>query len=41
MRKILKRIAFGIPILLLAGLIFVVVSSYLEHQQLIEQEQVA
>jgi pimeloyl-ACP methyl ester carboxylesterase len=40
-RKVLKRIAVGISILLLAGLTFVVVSSYLEHRQLIEEEKTA
>lgn len=40
-RKILKRIAVGISILLLVSLTFVVVSSYLEHRQLIEEEKAA
>lgn len=40
-KKILKWTAIGIPVLLLASIAFVVLSSYLEHRQLIEQETAA
>ncbi len=39
MKKILKYILIGIPILIIAGIAFVVGGSYFEHQELVEQEK--
>ncbi len=39
MKKILKYILIGIPLLVIAGIAFVVVGSYFEHQELVEQEK--
>lgn len=40
-RKTLKLAAIGIPVLLLAGLTFVVASSHVEHRRLVEAEEAA
>ncbi len=41
MKKTLKWIMIGISLLLVAGIIFVVVSSYIDHRKLIKQEKKA
>ncbi len=41
MRKALKWTAIGIPVLLIAGIAVVVVGSYMEHRQLVEEEKQA
>lgn len=41
MKRIVVGVVVGVPVLLLAGLTFIVVSSYLEHRQLVEQEKQA
>ncbi len=41
MKKILKWIMFAIPLLLIAGIAFIVGGSYLEHRELVEQEKEA
>ncbi len=39
MKKILKYILIAIPLLVIAGIAFVVLSSYFEHRELVEQEK--
>src|SRR6056297_3244080 len=38
-KRIVIGIAVGIPVLVIAGIAFVVVSSYLEHRKLVEAEK--
>ena len=39
MKKVLKYILIGIPLLVIAGIAFVVLGSYFEHRELVEQEK--
>ncbi len=41
MKRVIVGTALGLPVLLLAGAAFIVVSSYVEHRQLVEQEKEA
>lgn len=40
-KKVLKWTAIAIPVLLVAGIAFVVVASYIEHRELVEEEKQA
>lgn len=41
MKKLMKWTAIVLPVLLLAGITFIVVGSYVEHQRLVEEEKAA